>query len=335
MRRRSLLTQVLLVNLLLIAAATLTAAIASNPQEELRDTGAAGLVLGFALAATVTANVFLLARRVQPLERLAQEMEEVELAGNEAAPPHESVGGAEEVQRLERSFRQMLVRLEAERRQGAALALEAQERERRRVARDLHDEVNQALTALVLRIGALRRKAPAELSAEISETAAVANRAMEELLGVARALRPTALDDLGLEAALADLVAGLGRSSELAAAFDCEVDGEDLGELGDEAQLVIYRVAQEAASNAVRHSDAGHLRVRLLRTGAELELRVSDDGRGIGAGATRSGGGFGLAGMRERALLVGGTLGIDSGPGEGTRVRLRVPAADTGSDDAG
>src|SRR5213078_771450 len=103
---------------------------------------------------------------------------------------------------LEQAFREMLDRLEAERLRGASAALEAQERERARVARDLHDEVNQALTALVLRIEALRTKAPPELSAELAETGAVATQAMEELLTVARALRPTALDDLGLTAAL-------------------------------------------------------------------------------------------------------------------------------------
>lgn len=326
MRRQTLLTQVLLVNLLLIAAAVLAAAIATNPDNELRDTGAAGLVLGFALALTVAVNVFLLSRRVRPLELLADEMEQVNLAeprSPDAIPP---VGGPEEVQRLERSFRRMLERLEAERHLVARAALEAQERERARVALDLHDEVNQSLTGLSLRIEALRTKAPPELSDELAETRALAAGAMEELLTLARQLRPTALDDLGLKAALAGLVDELDRQEDLVAAFDCHPAANALASLSADVQLVTYRIAQEALSNAARHAEADHVRVRLLLDADGLELRVSDDGRGFNAG--RSEPGLGIAGMRERALQVGGALRIESLPGEGTRVRLRVPLAD-------
>ena len=331
MRRRTLLTQVLLVNLLLIAAAVVAAVVASSPDSDLRDTGAAGLVLGFAIAATIAVNVFLLSRRFEPLERLADEMERVNLSrprrGTEAP-----IGGPEEVERLELAFRRMLDRLEAERRRGASMALEAQERERTRVARDLHDEVNQALTALVLRIEAMRTMSPPELSEELAETRAVASRAMEELLTLARQLRPTALDDLGLKAALAGLIEDIGRGSDIDTAFDTEGTNVALVPLPDEIQLVTYRVAQEALSNAVQHSGADHVRVRLNLDERDLELRVSDDGRGM-TGEEREGGEgrLGIAGMRERALLVGGVLEIDSAPNLGTRVRLRLPIADDDS----
>jgi two-component system sensor histidine kinase UhpB len=220
----------------------------------------------------------------------------------------------------------MLGRLEAERRSGASAALEAQERERARVARDLHDEVNQALTGLVLRLEALRTKAPPELSEELVETRAVASQAMQELLKLARQLRPTALDDLGLEAALAGLVEDIARQTEIRTAFDRELGAGVLPELSDELQLVAYRVAQEALSNAVRHSGAAHIRVRLRIDRRRLELRVSDDGTGFDL--NRTGAGLGVAGMRERALLVGASLEIDSEPEMGTRVRLWVPIAD-------
>ncbi len=325
MRRQTLLTQVLLVNLLLTGAAVLAASIAASPENELRDTGAAGLVLGFALALTVAVNAFLLSRRVKPLEDLADEMERADLTHPQDVDAL-SVGGPEEVHRLEQSFREMLSRLEAERRHGASMALEAQERERARIARDLHDEVNQALTALVLRIEALRTKAPAELSAELAETRAVASQAMEELLTLARQLRPTALDDLGLKAALAGLVEELARTTDLKAVFESEETLGKFGDLPDEVQLVTYRVAQESLSNAIRHAGAKHLRVRLFLNEYGLELRVSDDGEGfVVAGAD---GGLGLSGMRERALLVGGTLEIESQPELGTRVRLAVASAD-------
>jgi two-component system sensor histidine kinase UhpB len=325
MRRNSLLTQVLLVNLLLIATAVVAAVIASSPNSDLRDTGAAGLVLGFALALTVTVNVFLLSRRTEPLERLADEMEQADLS----RPRHKEivpVGGAEEIQRLDRAFHEMIERLELERRLGSSAALEAQERERARVARDLHDEVNQALTALVLRIEALRTQAPPELAADLAETSAVASQAMEELLALARQLRPTALDDLGLKAALAGLVEEVDRRDSLTAVFESEETAGYFYEMPDELQLVAYRVAQEALSNAVRHSGAEHVRVRMMLTADGFELRISDDGRGFDPGTIE--GGLGLAGMRERALLVGADLYVDSRPGLGTRVRLLVAAAD-------
>lgn len=321
MRRGTLLTQVLAVNLLLIAAAVLAAAIASNPDSVFRDREVIGLVLGFALALTVAVNVYLLSRRFEPLERLVEEMEKADLS--RPAPPQASVEGPEEVRRLARTFHEMLERLEAERRAGAHAALEAQERERARVALDLHDEVNQALTGLLLRIEALRRTAPEEIRVELAETGAVAAQAMQELLTLARQLRPTMLDDLGLKAALAELVEEAGRHSGIATTF--ETEGE-IDRLAPDVQLVAYRIVQEALSNAVQHSGAEHVRVRLLHGGGNLEVRVTDDG--LGFAPTTESGGLGIAGMRERALLIGGILELESEAGAGTRVRLRAPSAD-------
>jgi two-component system sensor histidine kinase UhpB len=189
------------------------------------------------------------------------------------------------------------------------------------VAQDLHDEVNQALTGVLLRLEAARETAPPQLESELAETRSLANQAMEELLTLARQLRPTALDDLGLKAAIASQVEEIGRS-EVEASFGAEGDFSDLD---DDVQLVVYRVAQEALSNAVRHGDAGSIAVRLRRTDDDVELRVSDDGRGFSfADAER---GLGITGMRERALLVDGDVEIHSRPGEGTTVWLRIEAA--------
>lgn len=325
MRPRTLLTQLLVVNLLLIAAAVIAAAIATNPQSELRDNAATGMVLGFSVALTVAINLFLLSRRIRPLERLADEMEQTSLSDPTRTVP-DSVGGPEEVQRLEQSFRRMLDRLEAERHYSAHAALDAQESERARVARDLHDEVNQSLTGLVLRIEAMRTHAPPEFAAELAETRVVAGQAMKELLTLARALRPTALDDLGLDAALAGLVEDSGRTSGIEMSFE---SAGELGTLPDDVQLVTYRIAQEAMSNAIRHAKASSVRVNLTRDADGLELRITDDGEGLDP--KRVGTGLGLAGMRERALLVGGRLELEGRPPLGTRVRLTVPAADSWS----
>jgi len=318
MRRGTLLTQVLAVNLLLVAAAVVAASIASNPESVFRG-AATGIVLGFAVAATVAVNVYLLSRRFEPLEQLVEEMEHADLTGSTPSREIVDPGGSEEVQRISRSFREMLERLESERRQASKDALGAQERERARIALDLHDEVNQALTGLLLRLGALRRKAPPELEAELAETNAVATQAMQELLTIARQLRPTTLDDMGLEAALASLVSETGERAGIAAAFEAE---GDVSQVPEEVQLVTYRVAQEALSNSIQHGSPEHVRVRLLGGGATLELRVSDDGPGFDPVTSKPG--LGIGGMRERALLCGGTLQIDSQLDAGTRVTLRA-----------
>jgi two-component system sensor histidine kinase UhpB len=223
------------------------------------------------------------------------------------------------VRRLEGAFRRMLERLEAERRRASSAALHAQEQERARVARDLHDEVNQSLTGLLLRLEAARTHAPPELAGELAETKALANQAMSELLALARQLRPTALDDLGLKAALASHIEELGERIGIDTSFETEGTFIDLPE---DVQLVVYRVAQEALSNAAQHSGAKRVTVRLRRDPDGVEMTVTDDGRGFSF--DEAAGGLGLAGMRERALLVGGELRIESRPELGTRVWLRI-----------
>jgi two-component system sensor histidine kinase UhpB len=225
-----------------------------------------------------------------------------------------------DVQRLARAFNKMLERLERERRRSGQLVLKAQEEERKRVARDLHDEVNQALTALLLRLEAAAQHAPPELQGELDETKQLANQAMAELLDLARQLRPTALDDHGLAAALAGHVREHDRRGQAKAKLDLDPSVQDLPQ---EVETVIYRVAQEAMTNAARHSGAKRIDVSLGRVDSRVVLEVSDDGKGFAF--AEEGKGLGLSGMRERALLVDGTLEIDSRPGKGTTVRLEVP----------
>jgi two-component system, NarL family, sensor histidine kinase UhpB len=321
MRRRTLLTRVLIANLLLISVAVVAAALAADPDNQFRDEPAVGLVLGFALALTILVNLAMIQKRFEPLERLIDAMERADLArsGVDLGGLVDGRAETEEVERLELAFRRMLERLDTERRRTSSAALQAMEEERARVARDLHDEVNQSLTGVLLHLEAARENAPPELDRELAETKGMANQAMQELLTLARALRPTALDDLGLKAALAGHVDDIGRQTSIAATFEAEGDFSDLA---PETQLVAYRVAQEALSNVVRHSGAEHVRVRLRRNDDGLELTVSDDGRGFVLAGDE--GGLGIPGMRERTLLVGGELEIESQPPVGTRVRLRV-----------
>jgi two-component system sensor histidine kinase UhpB len=285
-------------------------------------------IVALALAAAGLAVALVhLRRRYRPLEDLVQAMEKVDLSSPRPLLPAsiDGVGETEEVERIELAFLRMMRRLEAERRRARSAALHAQEEERARVARDLHDEVNQSLTGLLLRLEAAREAAPPALEAELAETKALANQAMTELLSLARQLRPTALDDLGLAAAIGGQVEQLGRG-EIEA--DLATEG-DFSDLGDDAQLVVYRVAQEALSNAARHGEAARVEVRLRRTdGGGVTLEVADDGRGFPFDESERG--LGIAGMRERALLVGGELTIESRPGHGTTVHLSVPGDSSG-----
>jgi two-component system, NarL family, sensor histidine kinase UhpB len=279
------------------------------------------LIVVLAVAVLVLAiDVVLQRRRFAPLENLIEEMEKVDLGrpGPTLPPSIDGVGETEEVARIELAFLRMMRRLEAERRRAGSAALRAQEEERARVARDLHDEVNQSLTGLLLRLEAAREAAPPELEGELEETKSLANQAMRELLSLARQLRPTALDDLGLTAAIAGQVEQVSRPGVAAGLV---TDG-DFSDPDSDVQLVVYRVAQEALSNAARHSGAGRIGVELRRLQDGVELDVNDDGRGFAFDDSE--GGLGIAGMRERALLLGGELTIESRPGQGTNVRLRV-----------
>ena len=319
MKRRPIFTEVLILNAVMVALAAASAAFVTGFSED--HLGRLILIAGAAAAITCLLNIAILRRRFTPLEAVITEMEKVDLSQPGANLPAwiDGVAETEEAERLELAFLRMMRRLEAERRRSSSAALAAHEEERARVARDLHDQVNQSLTGVLLRLEATRSEAPPGLEPEIEETSRLAHQAMDELLTVARQLRPTALDDLGLRAAIAGLVEQLDLPG-MTATFSCE---DDPSMLDPDIQLVIYRVSQEAIGNAVRHSDAKAIRVTLARHGDRFELVVSDDGSGFTFEQATSG--LGLGGMRERAILVGGDIDIESRTGHGTTVRLSVP----------
>jgi two-component system, NarL family, sensor histidine kinase UhpB len=321
LNRPSLMVQVLSVNAALIAATVLAASLATNWQMTGVIEQRRSLVLVAALLATVLVNAFVLRRRFAPLERLITTMEQVEVAdtaGRPTLPPAET----DEVARLHQAFDRMLDRLEIERARTAGAVLRAQEDERARIARDLHDEVNQALTGVLLRLQATTQHAPQTLRPELRETQRAATQAIEELLRLARELRPAALDDHGLAAALRTKVSDFSRQTGVRAELD--LAGADVEHLGPEEQIVVYRVVQESLSNVAQHACAGYVRVAFACEDGATVARVQDDGRGFG---TRPREGHGLTGMRERAALAGGSLNVRSSPGAGTTVELRLRSA--------
>jgi len=206
-----------------------------------------------------------------------------------------------------------------------------QEEERRRIARELHDETAQSLASLLLGLSALRETRTLKAArAAAGELHQVATRALAEVRRLASGLRPSALDDLGLPAAVARYAADFGQMRGLA--IDVEAGGLGTDRMPRAVETALYRIMQEALSNVARHAGAGHVRVQLDRFGAMVSMLVSDDGIGFDpdrppAPATAAHG-LGIHTMRERALVLNGTLTIQSAPGRGTRVSVEIPVSE-------
>src|SRR5947208_3834586 len=249
-RRESLVGQVVAINVLLVVAVLFAASAAAGLDLAVNDERLRFGAIAISIVLLLVVNMILLRRRFSPLETLIARLEEIDPAqpNTQFVVPRTTV---EEVERLAISFRRLLRRIEDERRRSGRMVLRAQEEERRRLARDLHDEVNQALTAILLRLQALSEDAPPELADQIKQLKTLVNQAMEELLRLARQLRPTALDDHGLLPALEGQVRRFGEQHGIEARLQTE--GESDG-LGDDQQLVVYRVAQEALANVARHA---------------------------------------------------------------------------------
>ena len=321
MKRRddSLIGQVVAANVLLVTFTLFAASLAAGLDISIAEQRWQFLILALAIVLTLCANLWMLQRRFDPLERLVERVERIDPA--EPATFDLGADPVDEIDRLATSFRRLLRRIDDERRRSGKLVLRAQEEERRRVARDLHDEVNQALTAILLRLEALAQDVPPEQRDEVAELKRLTGQAMDQLLSLARQLRPTALDDHGLAPALEAQVRSFGERTGADARF--EVHGDPSG-LDEETQNVVYRVAQEALANAARHSRAERVEVRLTTSDTGAELLGRDDGGGFDPLAAR-GGGLGLDGMAERARLAGGALDLRSSRGAGTELTLRLP----------
>ncbi|GIF70063.1 histidine kinase [Asanoa ishikariensis] len=272
------------------------------------------VVLSLGLVAMLVANGVLLRVGLAPLSRLTRTMATVDLLrpGNRLA-----VSGRAGIADLIETFNTMLDRLEAERAASTGMALTAQEDERRRIAQELHDEVGQTLTAVLLELKRVGDQAPPGVRAELVEVQETTRNSLDEIRRIARRLRPGVLAELGLVSAIRSLATEFSTGG---LQVRHHID-PDLPDLGDDRELVLYRVAQEALTNAARHSDARTIEVCLRRGVGEVRLRISDDGRGF-AGAPE---GAGIRGMRERALLIGAALSLGSATGGGADVRLRVP----------
>ncbi|MCZ4497266.1 MAG: Sensor kinase [Thermoleophilia bacterium] len=265
------------------------------------------------LCLVLAINALVLWRAIQPLQRLADRMEVVDLLrpGQRLQVEH-----GDEIGRVVRSFNQMLDRLEGERQQSGRRMLQAQEAERIAISRDLHDEVGQLLTAVLLELDAATETGTAM---DLAPAVASARRALDEVRRISQALRPQMLEELGLVSALSELCSTFERTTGAVVERDF---ARDLPTVDGDVELALYRIAQESLTNVARHADARHVRVSLAMPGHDIVLRITDDGVGIEPDDEQAGG---LRSMRERALLIGATLAIQSTGSGGTEVRLELP----------
>jgi two-component system sensor histidine kinase UhpB len=280
--------------------------------------GEAAILLGGLLVMLII-QLLLIRRVMAPLSRLADQMQHVDLR-EPRLPLIEPLDQATEIAAFIDAFNDMLRRLADERRRSARAALGAQEAERLRTARELHDEVGQSLTAVALQVEQLAAAADPATADRLNEMAQQLQDSLDDLRRIVRKLRPEALDDLGLLNALIALTSRVNRGTKIR--IERELNGK-LPALSPEQELVIYRVAQEALTNVVRHADARTVRIALFPEDGDVVLTVDDDGRGLPRAGVADG--SGIEGMRERALLVGAQLSIDSKPSQGTEVKLVVP----------
>jgi two-component system sensor histidine kinase UhpB len=274
------------------------------------------LVIVAGLAITVAANALLLRRAIAPLVRLAQRMDTVDLL---RPGQRLRVSRDDEVGRVVRAFNDMLDRLESERQRSARRVLAAQEAERVGIARDLHDEVGQLLTGVLLELNSIAEAAPRHRR-ELDGTKEAVRRALDEVRRISSELRPEMLEHLGLVSALTELTTTFGRVSGIDVKHDFDAS---LPKLAPETELAVYRIAQESLTNVARHSGASRVTIALERGPDSIVLSVRDEGRGFDGSLPEDHGG--LRSMRERALLVDGALAIKESPRGGVEVRLEVP----------
>ncbi|MGY5036398.1 HAMP domain-containing sensor histidine kinase [Streptomyces sp. 900116325] len=273
-------------------------------------------VLTGGLAAMLVANGLLLRIGLAPLQRLTRAMTTTDLLRPGTRP---AVGGHGEVAELIATFNTMLDRLETERAASAGRALSAQEAERHRIAQELHDEIGQTLTAVLLELKRVADHVPPAVREELHQVQETTRTSLDEIRRIARRLRPGVLEELGLTSALKAL-ANEFTGSALTVRHHIDAD---LPPMSRDTELVLYRVAQESLTNAARHAGARRVELTVRCTPAGVELRVRDDGRGIN-GAPE---GAGISGMRERALLIGADVALDAARDGGTEVRMTVPTS--------
>jgi signal transduction histidine kinase len=311
-------------NLLIVLSALIGVAV----ERRFHLPGSAVSVLGVALGLSLLVNLGLVYVALRPLSDLESAAARVS-AGNLEARVPSSMLADRDMARIGTTLNTVLDRLTEDRaglRRLAAQVISAQDEERARVARELHDSTAQTLTAVMLQLGAAAHESNSpELDESFVTMRELVADALEEVRSLSHTMHPRVLDDLGLAAALE----WLARQTRTQEQIDVRVVAEDDGsQIPAPVASVLYRIAQEALRNAARHAEARHVELRVSRTADAATLEVVDDGRGFDVkGAEERRPGMGLFSMRERVGLVNGRLTVTSAPARGTHVTATIPLA--------
>jgi two-component system sensor histidine kinase UhpB len=304
--------------LLMLAAVAVTIAVLGPGKVSSLALDEEVLVLVLAVVLVAVANVYLLQRVVGPVQALTALARKVDFGSLGQRMP--GAARNSEAGELALTFNEMLSRLESERRDSAGRVLRAQESERLRIARELHDQVGQELTVVLLGLERISSRASPALGEDVSTVQHAVRKSLDDVRRIAIELRPEALDDLGLASALTVLAE---RFSEQLGLEISDRIAPDLPALPEETELVVYRVAQEALTNVARHSASSRADLTLEHADGQLILTVRDYGLGLPQNVAY---GTGMRGMRERATLIGATIEIGTlRRGPGCEVRLEVP----------
>jgi two-component system, NarL family, sensor histidine kinase UhpB len=327
--RTNIFTKVLVLNAVIVVVGSLLTVVvathfwkgqAPNPVVE-------ALLILVGLSISLGVNYGILRVAFRPMTILQATLDRVRRGDFSARVP--LVQGDPDIARVSEIANLMLDRLEERRQQAAAQILRAMEEERKRIARELHDETSQSLTSVVVNLQVIEQQladSTEEMAGRVRLTKEIAQRTLDETRRLMFDLRPSVLDDLGLVPALRWFISQ--RVSPRGLKVEFQATGLEQ-RLPEELETALFRICQEAMTNAVKHARAHRLLVSMVREPGQIIALIEDDGAGFHPVHVVSKGdkdrGLGLFGMQERAALVGGAVQIDSAPGRGTVVRVTVP----------
>lgn len=326
-KRRPLFQKVIIANTVLIAFGSVMGYFIEENYFEGGELGFVALFLASGLALSILTNYLLVKIAFRPLDDVSDTMKAIRAGHRGIRVPE--VTDDPQIEELSKSLNSMLNTMDMQRKKAAASVIKAQEEERKRIARELHDETSQSLTGLVIGIRMVQEIVPdymPDVQERLENINDLAHATLNEVHTMAVRLRPSVLDDLGLAAALRSYAKEYTENTGI------PVEMQLLGmshRLTPELETVLYRVIQEALTNVARHSNATSCRVTLRRKEQVVQVVIEDNGQGFDSQTVmlsdEKGHGLGLHGMKERIELVGGSLEFDARPAKGTTIFIEVP----------
>jgi two-component system sensor histidine kinase UhpB len=335
--RVSLFTRIAVGNALVISAGAVGGTLLTRHYSHVLDGWLIGLFAAIGISLSLLVNFLILEAALRPLRELRKQAEAASRPGSGSLKFERLKNPDADTVSLAAALRSLVRQLEERNQELHALsgrAINAQEEERKSIARSLHDDTGQALTMLIISLDRLEGHLAIgqdDLKRDVQAARLLASNALTELRRIVFGLRPTILDDLGLVSA----IRWYARSSLEPAGVQFEVESppEPMPGLPPETSITLFRIAQEAVNNILRHAAASSVNIRIELQEASICLEVKDDGRGFNlqtaSDEALSSHHLGLLGLRERAELLGGEVSLESSPGRGTRLQVCLPLSGT------